>query len=123
MTERARLLQAVNELEATIRESFRLGDQDFNNNRQDALRLRRLITERMAEISSLSDRCLDGSILHGQFRSAFSKMRSAMAFHHASWPIVAIDLESAEYTLSAAKLREATDSFILWVKTVLSRPD
>jgi hypothetical protein len=39
-----------------------------------------------------------------------------MAFHHASWPIVSIDLESPEYLVSAKAMRKAYDDFIAWVK-------
>jgi hypothetical protein len=121
--ERTNLTRAVNELEATIRESFQLGDEGFKDNRKEAIRLRRIITDKMAEMSSIADRALAGTALHGKFRSEFSSLRSTMAYHHAYWPIVAIDFESPDYLTSAAKLRESTDSFIAWLKGALSKLD
>lgn len=121
MTERARLVQAVNELETTIRASFQLGDVDFKDNRKEAIRLRRVISEKMAELSSIADQILAGTELHDRFRSEFAQMRSTMAFHHASWPIVAIELENPEYLQSAAKLRETNDRFIRWLRGALAQ--
>lgn len=122
MTERARLLQAVNELEATFRQSFGLGDHDFKDNRKEAIQLRRVISDQMATISAIANLAFDGSAMHTTFRSEFAIMRSTMAFHHASWPVVAIDLENPDYLLSAAKLRETNDGFTVWLKSVLASP-
>lgn len=120
MTERARLLQAVNELEATFRQSWQRANDESRDNRKEGIQLRRVISEKMAEISSLGHLAFGESELHGKFRSEFSKMRSRLAFHHASWPIVTIEFDNPDYLKSSAELREASNEFIAWVKATLA---
>lgn len=41
------------------------------------------------------------------FRHRFSKMRSAMALHHASWPVISIELDNPTDVASVQTLRAA----------------
>jgi hypothetical protein len=56
-------------------------------------------------------------VFNNAFRSQFSKMRSAMALHHASWPVVAIDLDDPAYQASIQTQREACRIFFAWVRS------
>lgn len=115
-----KLLEAVTQFEATLRQSASLGNQNFKENRSQAVKLRLLMAHHLTAISSLGDQAFDGDTRHGPFRSEFAKMRSHMALHHASWPIVAIDLEDPAYLASVKDLRKSNERFIGWVKQALS---
>jgi hypothetical protein len=120
MTEREQLLQAVNELEATFRQSAELGNANFRNNRKEAVQLRRVISDRLASISTIGAAAFADTEMLRPFQSEFSRMRSTMALHHASWPIVMIDLDDQDYLASAMALRESNSRFIGWVRTAVS---
>lgn len=123
MMDRVHLLEALNDLEATISKSFELGNEEFKSNRKQAIQLRRTISEKVASISRIGDIVFEGSPLHSAFRSEFAMMRSTMAMHQASWPVVAIDLHSADYLKSAAKLRESNARFMTWLRVAVSRAE
>ena len=120
--EKEPLLQAINKLEATFRQATELASNDCKDSRKEGIQLRRVVADQLATIFSIANLAFDGSELHEAFRSEFSRMRSTMAHHHASWPIVAIDLKNPDYLLSAAQMRKSNGAFIAWVKKALSTP-
>lgn len=120
MTENNTLLDAINELETTLGQSAGLANENFKDNRKEAVQLRRVIADHLAALYSLGSVAFESAELREGFRSEFAKMRSTMAFHHASWPVVAIDLENPDYLTSIATLRESNRRFISWVRNALS---
>ncbi len=119
MNERQELLEAIKLLEATFRKSASLGDENFKEHRKEAVQLRREIAAQLANISKLGTTVFEGKSTAETFRSQFASMRATMAMHHASWPIIAIDLENPEYRASATTLRESNGKFIAWVRMAL----
>ncbi|WP_010161938.1 hypothetical protein [Sphingomonas sp. PAMC 26617] len=110
------LLEAVNLLETLHNNAARLGNDWLVKNRRQAVDLRRKITALHAEISRAGDETFRDTPQYSEFRSQFSKLRSAIALHQASWPIVAIDTENPEYLSSVQSTREASRQFITWVR-------
>lgn len=120
VTEKRELLDALGELETTFRQSASLASNDLKESRKEAVQLRRVMADKLNTISSLGVSALESSGLGDAFRSEFSKMRSAIAHHHASWPIVSIDLQDPEYLASIKRMRESYTAFISWVRNVLA---
>jgi hypothetical protein len=116
---RRALLEAIYELETMLGESARLGDENFADRRLDAIRLRKLIAEKIGLIGSLGETAFKDSASLAAFRNEFSAMRSATALHYASWPIVAISLDNRECVASLESLRASYRRFIGWVKSEL----
>lgn len=116
MVDTRELLRAVEQVETLLNQSWDLAGDDFQRHRKEAIALRRLISDQTATIGKLGDAAFESPDKQNDFRRQFSATRSAMAFHHASWPIVSIDLESPEYLVSAKAMRKAYDDFIAWVK-------
>lgn len=84
--------------------------------RREAVQVRRLISERIAEIGRLgSDFFADGDA-RASFRSRFGRMRSTVSYHQASWPIVSIVPGDARYQASLRNMRETNREFIEWVR-------
>ena len=109
------LLRAIQRIEVLLNQSWDLAD-DFQNQRKEAIALRRLISDQTAAIGKLGESVFEGSDKQNAFRRNFSAARSAMAFHHASWPIVSIDLADPAYRASSRSMRQAYEEFIAWVK-------
>ena len=119
MSDRDDLRRTVDELEDLLRQSANLSD-DLDDHRRRGIELRREIGQKVAAIGSLVEKAFDAASEQGSFRSEFSKMRSAMAYHQASWPIVSIKPDDAGYIASVAALREANRHFISWVRAALA---
>lgn len=117
--ERQRLLSAVDAYEEILRQSAGLRNGETDR-RREAVQLRRLISERIPEISSLGDAVFTAPDTHVTFRNEFARMRSAVAFHQASWPIVGIEPANPQYQESVRAIREANRRFIDWVRSALS---
>jgi hypothetical protein len=118
MTMRDDLLRAVGEYEALLLRSREL-DPDISEHLHEAIQLRRLLTDQISAIASLGGAVFSGNDLQGNFRNELSKMRSAVAYHQASWPIVAVDHDDTEYFASETKTREACQNFIVWMRKAL----
>jgi hypothetical protein len=116
MSTRGDLLKAVTALEETFRRSAGLGGSKFRSNRREVVQLRREIGARMSELAVVSA-ALDDAGLRERCRDEVSRMRAAVALHHASWPVVAIDLENTSYQVSIQTMRAAYRRFIEWAKT------
>ena len=106
------LLREVHALEKTLEQSASLGDDA----RPEKVELRRKLAEHRAKISTIGERVFAAKPLQDAFRAEFSKMRAAMALHHASWPIVTIDPRSSQYQVSVQAERDANRRFISWVE-------
>lgn len=113
------LLHALAEFEAAIQESYSLADSDFDAKRRRGVELRRLISEKREEVGRLGERWVAGTSNVGAFREEFAKMRSAMAEHHATWPLVRIDLSDPQFRESSQASREATYRFMEWIRRTL----
>jgi hypothetical protein len=118
MTARDDLSQAIGEYEALLLQ-FKELDPDISDHRREAIQLRRQFTDILAAILASGEAAFAGTELGGQFRSEFSKMRSAVAYHQASWPIVAVDHDDAAYCASEATTRDACHNFIAWARNAL----
>jgi hypothetical protein len=114
----AEVLQAVDDLELVLGQSAQLTD-NLDDHRKHGLELRRQILAKVAMIGSLGEQAFDAGGRELAFRGEFSKMRSAMAYHQASWPIVSIKPDDPDYLLSVRALREANRHFIGWVRAAL----
>ncbi|WP_157220438.1 hypothetical protein [Flavisphingomonas formosensis] len=119
MDARQAFLCAVNEFEAIILESSKLGDENFDANRRRGIELRRLMGEKRSAIDRLAEKAFEDPRQLQQFRSFFNDMRTAMAAHHAAWPLVSIDLANPAYRASIRQSRDAIHHFITWARTTL----
>lgn len=119
MTSRDDLLLAICDYESALRRSADLSSTS-EPDRREAVRLRRLIFERIAAIGFAGRSAFEHQFDTASFQDRFSRMRSALAYHQASRPIVAIDCESDDYQLSAIRVREANRTFIAWVRRTLA---
>jgi len=116
LSSKRNLLDAVEALEASFSRSASLGGENFDAKRKEVVQVRREISDQLGIVSSMGNVAFDGTPLQDLFRSEFSKMRSALALHQASWPVVAIELENPDYLSSVTALRESTVRFMAWVK-------
>ena len=115
MKGKGELLRAVDDLEAALRQSAGLLE-GLDDHRMQGIAFRRQIADKVALIGSLGGQAFDENGQAG-FRGEFSKLRSAMAYHQARWPIVSIDPENPQYVESVQSLREANRNFISWVRS------
>jgi len=119
---KAKLLEAINLLEATLANAANLGNTWLVDHRRDAIQLRRLLAAQNSEIARLGEEAFDNPSHQAQFRNQFAKMRSATALHQASWPVVSIDTKNPEYLASVKSTRDANKQFIAWVRQHLTGP-
>jgi hypothetical protein len=119
VTGRDELRRLVDDFEDALRQSAEL-TEGLEDHRKHGLELRRQISAKLAMIGSLGEQAFDPGDRQQAFRSEFSKMRSAMAYHQASWPIVSIRPEDPDYLASVRSLREANRTFISWAKAALA---
>ena len=121
MSKTGELKVELDNLEALLLRSAGLGE-GLDKHRKKGVEYRRQIGEKVALIGSLGEHAF-GSETRAEFRREFSKLRSALALHQASWPIVAIDVANAQYQASVQTLRETSRSFISWVRSALAASD
>jgi len=119
MSQRDDLGRLIDELESLLRQSADLA-QGLDGNRKRGIELRREIGATIARIGSVGEGVFDEAGDQPAFRQEFSKLRSAMAFHQASWPIVAVEPENPDYITSVQSLRETNRNFISWVRATLA---
>lgn len=115
------LLSAVDKLQATFRKSVSLADSDFGDKRRDAVLLRRAIATCLPPILSASETAFDDGEARKAFRSEFPRMRSLMALHYASWPVVAVDRDDPTCVASLQSHREGVFNFIAWVRAATDK--
>lgn len=113
-----RLLVAVDAYEEILRQSAGLRNGETDR-RREAVQLRRLISERIVEIRLLGDAAFSTADAHTAFRNEFARMRAAVAYHQASWPIVGVEPMNPHYQESVRRVREANRHFIAWVRAVV----
>ena len=116
--EQQQLLLAVDAYEEILRQSAGLRNGETDR-RREAVQLRRLISERIVEISSLGDAVFSTADAHTAFRNEFARMRTAVAYHQASWPIVGVQPMDPHYRESVRALREGNRHFIAWVRAAV----
>lgn len=117
MVSKSELWRAIEQVEQLLNQSWDLADNDFLSRRKEAIALRRSIADQTATIGKLGEAAFVERDQQDAFRQRFSATRTAMALHHASWPIVSIDLASRDYRASARSMRQAYNDFIDWVKS------
>ncbi|WP_287459374.1 hypothetical protein [Sphingomonas sp.] len=118
MTARDDLIRAVHEYEALLTHSAGL-NAEVPDHRKEAIQVRRRISEMLAAIASTGNVFFAGGAQGVTFNGHFSKMRSTMAYHQASWPVVSVNYEDADYRASETKARKSCQEFIAWVNNVL----
>lgn len=118
MIARENLLRAVQEYEAILARSAQL-DANLPDHRKEAIKIRRQISDVLAAISFAAKDVFQDPVSDTHFRNEFSKMRSAIAFHQASWPVVSVDYADPEYTVSESGVRASCSEFIQWVRNAL----
>ena len=92
--------------------------------RQRTVRYRRLLQSDIAKLA-IAIRALDDSEAtraDGRlFRAELSALRSCVAEHQATWPVVTIDPDDDEYNRSVVGLRAANDRFAKASSDILAR--
>lgn len=115
-----RLKAALNAFEATLLESSRMQDGDFERGRKAAIELRRKIAAHRVEVGGLLDQALGSTKLYYAFRSRFSALCFTLALHQANWQVVTIDLKNKAYLASSADTRAAYQGFFQWARFAFS---
>lgn len=90
------------------------------------LDLRRQLQVQLTRISELARTCapLQGNEEQMRnYRDAFSRMRTAVALHQASWPVVDISHREQAYLDSVANARAATAAFFAAAEKALAEID
>ncbi len=113
-------LSVIDELEATLLASARLADDRDNDNRQEGIKLRRVIADKLLIVSQLGQAAFRDTDQSATFQRKFSSMRAILAHHQASWPIVSIDSADPAYIASVREMREANRGFIIWVRNAVA---
>ncbi|MGL5838849.1 MAG: hypothetical protein ACRCY3_10155 [Sphingorhabdus sp.] len=84
--------------------------------------IRRKVAALMSDISQLVDKA-DGQIFDSatqrKARDHLSKLRSAIALHQASWPVVMIDSGGEDYRTSAMRVDGEIKDFLKWMRSQL----
>ncbi len=122
MHQRTALLKAIENLSELQAKLSALSARDDDARRLDMVKLRRQLSEylQIVRIAADEDKTLQNNPdLALEFRKRFSAMRSAIAFHQASWPAVSMDRNNFKYTESAANVGKLNRDFAAWVKTEL----
>lgn len=120
MSSRDELVRAVDDFEKANQRSIALGD-DTVDQRRRAVQFRRETWEIVAEIAAHGPNAFAGQEWKAKFRDAFWTMRSTMALHQASWPVVSADKDAATYQASVKKVREENQRFIAWARQAVSK--
>ena len=120
MSAKIDLSRAIDDYEKALSRSAGLGDRSMDNRRQ-AIQLRRDMSDRIAAIALHGREAFARSERANEFHKEFSMMRSAMAYHQASWPVVLVDNDDTGYQASVRSVREANQRFIAWVRHALIR--
>ena len=123
MADTSALTDCINALEATLGELNRIARRSDADRKRDLVAMRRILSER---IGMLPDAATQPGApfadppLSDEFQARFSKMRSAVALHQATWSVVLIDDAPDSYRASAAHATATTRDFILWARAALT---
>lgn len=110
---------AVAVLEAALKESADLGGDRFLQNRKRVIDLRRQIMACISNVSVAGQQAFADTAHSASFRAGYARMRTAMALHHASWPVIAIDMDNPNYQASIQAMRLEYRAFIRWSQTAV----
>lgn len=111
---------AVTALETTCNELANLGSRLDNRRPQDLIALRRQLSAQLAGVNDLSEtlfRASGRTDVHAEYRSRYSAMRSAIAYHQANWPATTMNAEQNKYFASARSVTSSCQEFIKWLRT------
>lgn len=112
------LVQALDQLEALQSESRALPSARGH----EILDMRRRIAEQTAFIALLGEAAFAETGELDAFRREHSKLRTAIAHHMASWPVIGIDRDNPAYISSLMSIREAYRGFATWIRTATATP-
>lgn len=108
----------------------RIGDQLRNMAKdrpegwqKEYVHLRRRLQEQLIKAGELSEalfRTATAAELAPPFQAALRKMRSALALHQASWPVIAIVLDDPDYQASMRNVTQSHQEFNAAVDAILS---
>jgi hypothetical protein len=116
MTGKADLQAPVTALEAAFDRSTQLAAEGFHESRGEIIQLRREISDGLAQLAKVGEGITDRA-LREEFRVEFSRMRSALALHLASWPVVLIKPDDPRYRTSIYAARAGYRAFFEWVRS------
>ncbi|MEI9852131.1 MAG: hypothetical protein WDN24_16235 [Sphingomonas sp.] len=113
---------AFDALERTLHDIELVARRSDAERKRDLIVQRRLLAERMTAVQQLAH--APGSPFAREpealeFHRQFSKMRSAVALHQATWSVVLIDDAPQEYLDSSRSASDAVRAFLLWARGVL----
>lgn len=118
MTSRDELLGTMREFDSLMRRSSGL-NADVPGHRTEAIAIRRQMAAIFGQLSSASAECFPDPATAAEFRNEFARMRAALSFHQASWPIVAVDYADEDYVASEANVRAICQDFVSWTTVKL----
>ena len=98
-------LRAVQSTQAAIRS---LSLEQTEGWRTEIVRQRRALSECFSRLFQLADEWTpphEVAAAFGEFRRMLPRVRSAIAFHQASWPAVCLDTSSSDYLRSLEQVR------------------
>ncbi len=117
------LYRELSTLEAVQAELASIAERTDDARRHDLIRLRRALSLQIAEVGKVAERIFAAAEadMALEYRSKFSRMRSAAALHQADWPAVRLGEEVEHYRASALGVRQANKEFVAWVRDALDQ--
>jgi len=115
------LVRELSVLEAVQAELAGIADRTDDARRHDLIQLRRQLALQIAKVGQLAEpifAATEAGTAH-EYRSRFSRMRSAAALHQANWPAVRLGEDIEQYRASAVGVRQANKEFVAWVRGAL----
>ncbi|HWI85640.1 MAG TPA: hypothetical protein VNT42_04860 [Sphingomonas sp.] len=116
-----RLSRELSKLEAVQAELARIAERTDDARRHDLIVLRRALSLQIIEIGKVAEPIFAAAEpdMALEYRSKFSRMRSAAALHQADWPAVRLGEAVEQYMVSALGVRRANKEFVAWVRGAL----
>ena len=116
------LSRELDALEAVQAELASIANRSDDARKHDLIRLRRELSAQIAKVGEVAEPIFGKAehALSQEYRSRFSRMRSAAAIHQADWPAVRLGEEVERYQASAKVVREANKAFVAWVRGALT---
>ena len=122
MSDKTELRGEVAKLERIHAALALLTDRTDSGRKMELVNLRRELATQISAISNVAEKgflvSADNHVVR-EFRNALSAMRRAVALHQANFPAVALDDQSADYSVSVKAVREANTGFMQWVSANL----
>jgi hypothetical protein len=109
-------------LEAVQVELATIASRSDDARKHDLIRLRRELAAQIAKVGEAAEPIFGTAehVLSQDYRTRFSRMRSAAAIHQADWPAVRLGEDVERYKASALGVREANKAFVAWVRAALT---